>query len=380
MLQGVSARAAGGIAATRSTAAASPMPLPRCISPRGAYHSAVSRGSAPTRKAGPGVRVGQWATGALRQSSGPGGGQAEIVAAIERFRAANRPRRLDAAHRSPRTGARSVPAPTRLRRVEAHRDAPAPPADHRRRVRHVPLCDQLDAVRPAAGRPALPARRGRPLRPPHPPAAGRGGGARPAEPPPPPADLSPVGGQGRDAEPPRRVPARALPLRRRARAARARARARSIELQEGRCFYCAARLASRAGQTPDVDHFIPWSRYPDDGLENLVVAHARCNAQKRDFLAAAAHVRHWRARTRSGSPRVRALRTPRTAWTPRLSYGPTRSSHSPRQPGVSPLLGGGAQPWSGSTVDLGRDRAQRADHSSTMVERATFSTDQGRSA
>src|SRR5207249_11170136 len=42
--------------------------------------------------------------------------------------------------------------------------------------------------------------------------------------------------------------------------------------------------------------------YPDDGLENLVVAHARCNAQKRDFLAAAAHVGHWRARTRSASP------------------------------------------------------------------------------
>ena len=29
-----------------------------------------------------------WASGALRQSSGPGGGQAEIVAAIEKFRAA----------------------------------------------------------------------------------------------------------------------------------------------------------------------------------------------------------------------------------------------------------------------------------------------------
>src|SRR5439155_23931786 len=43
--------------------------------------------------------------------------------------------------------------------------------------------------------------------------------------PPPPADPPPVGGQGRDAQPPRRVPARALPLRRRARAARARARA-----------------------------------------------------------------------------------------------------------------------------------------------------------
>ena len=51
-----------------------------------------------------------------------------------------------------------------------------------------------------------------------------------------------------------------------------------------------------------MDHFIPWSRYPDDSLENLVVAHARCNAQKSDFLAAAAHVDHWRARMRSGSP------------------------------------------------------------------------------
>ena len=82
----------------------------------------------------------------------------------------------------------------------------------------------------------------------------------------------------------------------------ARVRGPIIELQEGRCFYCAERLASRAGQTPDVDHFIPWSRYPDDSLENLVVAHTRCNAQKSDFLAAAAHVDHWRARTRSGSP------------------------------------------------------------------------------
>src|SRR5207244_12917024 len=81
-----------------------------------------------------------------------------------------------------------------------------------------------------------------------------------------------------------------------------RVRGPIIELQEGRCFYCAERLATRAGQTPHVDHFIPWSRYPDDGLENLVVAHARCNAQKSDFLAAAVHVDHWRARTRSGSP------------------------------------------------------------------------------
>jgi len=81
-----------------------------------------------------------------------------------------------------------------------------------------------------------------------------------------------------------------------------RVRGPIIELQEGRCFCGAERLASRAGQTPDVDHFIPWSRYPDDGLENLIVAHARCNARKSDFLAATVHVDHWRARTRSGSP------------------------------------------------------------------------------
>src|SRR5207247_5533152 len=108
-----------------------------------------------------------------------------------------------------------------------------------------------------------------------------------------------------------------------------RVRGPIIELQEGRCFYCAERLASRAGQTPDVDHFIPWSRYPDDSLENLVVAHARCNAQKSDFLAAAAHVDHWRARTRSGSHQCRGLDRPADAisWTrhPERTLGVARA-------------------------------------------------------
>ena len=45
----------------------------------------------------------------------------------------------------------------------------------------------------------------------------------------------------------------------------------------------------------DVDHFIPWSRYPDDGLDNLVAAHPTCNNSKRDFLAAAEHVERWQA-------------------------------------------------------------------------------------
>ena len=59
------------------------------------------------------------------------------------------------------------------------------------------------------------------------------------------------------------------------------------ELQENRCFYCDGRMAGAA----DVDHFIPWSRYPDDTLDNLVAAHPRCNNSKRDFLAAVDHPR-----------------------------------------------------------------------------------------
>ena len=64
------------------------------------------------------------------------------------------------------------------------------------------------------------------------------------------------------------------------------------EMQAGRCFYCDDALR---GAT-EVDHFIPWARHPDNGLDNLVVAHDRCNNRKRDFLAAAGHVERWAAR------------------------------------------------------------------------------------
>jgi hypothetical protein len=71
------------------------------------------------------------------------------------------------------------------------------------------------------------------------------------------------------------------------------------DLQDDRCFYCAGRLGADQAMAPDVDHFIPWARHPDDGLDNLVVAHRRCNAQKRDFLAAVPHVARWRDRATS---------------------------------------------------------------------------------
>ena len=66
-----------------------------------------------------------------------------------------------------------------------------------------------------------------------------------------------------------------------------------LDLQQGKCFYCNTRVRQHA----HVDHFIPWSRYPDDALDNLVVADQRCNSAKRDFLASARHVAKWRERT-----------------------------------------------------------------------------------
>lgn len=65
------------------------------------------------------------------------------------------------------------------------------------------------------------------------------------------------------------------------------------ELQNGRCFYCDGRMTGRS----EVDHFVPWSRYPDDAVGNLVVAHGRCNNAKRDHLASAAHVEAWTQRS-----------------------------------------------------------------------------------
>lgn len=68
-----------------------------------------------------------------------------------------------------------------------------------------------------------------------------------------------------------------------------------VEVQGGECFYCRAALKDNV----DVDHFIPWSRYPEDALANLVAAHRRCNNHKRDFLAATPHVAQWAERLES---------------------------------------------------------------------------------
>jgi 5-methylcytosine-specific restriction endonuclease McrA len=84
-----------------------------------------------------------------------------------------------------------------------------------------------------------------------------------------------------------------------------------LELQQGRCFYCG-----RAARAVDVDHFLPWARYPDDGAENLVVACAPCNNDKRAHLPAVEHLDHWLPRFDPSAPAAAALAdvAARKAW------------------------------------------------------------------
>lgn len=65
-------------------------------------------------------------------------------------------------------------------------------------------------------------------------------------------------------------------------------RAGLLDLQDGRCFYCDARLDGRV----EIDHFLAWSRWPNDAVENLVAAD-RCNGAKSDHLAAGEHLGRW---------------------------------------------------------------------------------------
>lgn len=68
------------------------------------------------------------------------------------------------------------------------------------------------------------------------------------------------------------------------------------DIQSGRCFYCDKALGLTQKLKPEVDHFVPWARYPNDGLANLVVAHAACNLSKSDHVAAFDHYENWKER------------------------------------------------------------------------------------
>jgi 5-methylcytosine-specific restriction endonuclease McrA len=62
-----------------------------------------------------------------------------------------------------------------------------------------------------------------------------------------------------------------------------------LDVQKGVCLYCQQPLPKQT----QVDHFVPWSRYPADLGHNFVLAHDRCNSAKSDFLAAENHLAAW---------------------------------------------------------------------------------------
>jgi 5-methylcytosine-specific restriction endonuclease McrA len=67
-----------------------------------------------------------------------------------------------------------------------------------------------------------------------------------------------------------------------------------MKVQKGVCLYCQKSLSKQS----QVDHFIPWSRYPADLGHNFVLAHSQCNHAKSDYLAAENHLAAWAERNR----------------------------------------------------------------------------------
>ena len=60
-----------------------------------------------------------------------------------------------------------------------------------------------------------------------------------------------------------------------------------------RCFYCDEAIGSNESKRPEIDHFIPWSRFPNDNIENLVISHAMCNRRKRNHIVNNDHLDNW---------------------------------------------------------------------------------------
>lgn len=77
-----------------------------------------------------------------------------------------------------------------------------------------------------------------------------------------------------------------------------------IPLQEGKCFYCGAKITN---QSAHVDHVIPWSFSHDDGLDNLVATCSPCNLSKSALLLGLEHLKNWSKRLVVGSPENLAI-------------------------------------------------------------------------
>lgn len=76
------------------------------------------------------------------------------------------------------------------------------------------------------------------------------------------------------------------------------------QIQNDRCFYTNEPL----GKDVAVDHFIPWARYPDNNLANLVLANSKVNLAKLDHLAAIRHLKKWADRNFGNLATIKALK------------------------------------------------------------------------
>jgi 5-methylcytosine-specific restriction endonuclease McrA len=81
------------------------------------------------------------------------------------------------------------------------------------------------------------------------------------------------------------------------------------QMQQDNCFYCGLRLENRSA----IDHFIPWSRWPNDAIENLVAAHPTCNGHKSDRIPGPTPLIRWTYRMRSDHVDLRHLAV-QTKW------------------------------------------------------------------
>jgi len=75
-------------------------------------------------------------------------------------------------------------------------------------------------------------------------------------------------------------------------------------LQSGACFYCGGPLVLERSA---IDHFIPWTRWPNDAVENLVLAHSPCNGHKSSRVPGPVPLRHWVDRLCTHRPELRRL-------------------------------------------------------------------------
>jgi hypothetical protein len=99
-------------------------------------------------------------------------------------------------------------------------------------------------------------------------------------------------------------------------------RPRLRDLQGDRCFYCDKSMSSVC----HVDHFVPWSRHPNNSIDNLVATHGDCNGSKSDFLPAAEHVERWRQRSvRHAADLARIAREETWELSPGRTFGVARA-------------------------------------------------------